>query len=317
MRDATPRADGATTESEGDPSSGNAAVLAEPSTHSQPGASVAVGTSADSAQAPESPRPGNEEHPSAPLPAEGDGSEAAPPRSRFGFGRVLKSAVRALTGEREPATAVDLSPKPEREPDGESAPVPQANEFSEPESPPAQAPPQRPVGLSGHTSTVAIPEVLGFIAQLRKSGTLWIWNDREQFRIQLVDGNVVFARDESTQRGWLLGEVLVSQGAIDSTTFAEFLKQPREPGPLGDALLKAGLVDAAALRGAVQFQAQKVFNRAYGLGDAYFSFDGNPDMGVIPAFQISVTQMLFESARARDESEQRLSSVFDDPFGEV
>ena len=37
-----------------------------------------------------------------------------------------------------------------------------------------------------------MPEVLGFLAQLRKSGTLWIWNDLEHFRVQLREGSVTF-----------------------------------------------------------------------------------------------------------------------------
>ena len=185
----------------------------------------------------------------------------------------------------------------------------------EPETEPEEAPEARPAGLSGHTSAVAIPEVLGFLAQLRKSGTLWIWNHKEQFRIQLIDGNVSFARDETPQRGWLLGEVLISQGAIDAARFEAFMKQPREPGPLGDALIRAGLIDKKALTGAIQFQAQRVFNRAYGLEDAYFGFDATRCEDDVHGIKISVTTMLFESARTRDESEQRLSSVFDDPFG--
>lgn len=229
--------------------------------------------------------------------------------SIFGFRKALKSAVHVLTKERSFARDDSADSQAQVEPEASRPEVAQA----EPE--PEESSEPRPAGLSGHTSAVAIPEVLGFLAQLRKSGTLWIWDHKEQFRIQLVDGHVIFARDETPQRGWLLGEVLISQGAIDAARFDAFMKLPREPGPLGDALIKAGLIDKKALAGAIQFQAQRVFNRAYGLEDAYFGFDANRGDDDAHGIKISVTSMLFESARTRDESEQRLSSVFDDPFG--
>ena len=229
-------------------------------------------------------------------------------RGIFGLGRAFKSAVRALKRDK---------PEETRAPEPEYAAVPEeptsAAEVEWVDEPPDDSY-ERPAGLSGHTSTVAMPEVLGFLAQLRKSGTLWIWNDREQFRVQLVDGNVTYARSESPRQGSLLGEILVSQGAMEAERFEKFLQQPRTPGPLGDALLKAGLVTPQALSSAIQYQAQRVFNRAYGLEDAYFRFDAGEELDTSTGIQLSVTHMLFESARSRDESEQRLESVLGDPF---
>ncbi len=303
MRDTSPPGNGTNTESNGDPSKGSAGVPADSSTvHKQVGTPAAPKPYCLLGEAPTPPTSSGV--------STGDSASAdavpgyAPETSSiFGFRKALKSAVHVLTKER--SFARDDTTRSESEV--------QANPVQEPE--PEESSEARPAGLSGHTSAVAIPEVLGFLAQLRKSGTLWIWNHREQFRIQLVDGNVIFARDETPQRGWLLGEVLISQGAIDAARFEAFMKLPRDPGPLGDALIKAGLIDKQALAGAIQFQAQRVFNRAYGLEDAYFGFDATRGDDDAHGIKISVTSMLFESARTRDESEQRLSSVFDDPFG--
>lgn len=309
MRDATPTGDGASTEPKSDPSAGSAAVLAASSSNTKTDLSAAKAEAfrllSDTPEAQAAHAGATDE----PASTDAGASDGATQGSIFGFRNAFKSAVRVLTKERS-FTRDDSGFTPTQS-QPEPSPATQPAAEAEPEAEMER----RPAGLSGHTSAVAIPEVLGFLAQLRKSGTLWIWNEREQFRIQLVGGNVTFARDETPQRGWLLGEVLVSQGAIDAARFDEFMKQPREPGPLGDALLRAGLVDQQALSGAVQFQAQRVFNRAYGLENAHFLFDVNQGNDAKPSIQISVTHMLFESARARDESEQRLSSVFDDPFG--
>ena len=236
--------------------------------------------------------------------------EAAEQRGIFGFGRALKSAVRAFKGDKPVEGLLESDVNYPEAAEQAYAEV-QAEPEPEQQLEPAQ---EQPAGLSGHTSTVAMPEVLGFLAQLRKSGTLWIWNDREQFRVQLVDGNVTFARSESPRQGSLLGEILVSQGAMDALRFEQFLKQARPAGPLGDALLRAGLVTQAQLSSAVQYQAQRVFNRAYGLEDAYFRFDSGHELEMQSGIKLSVTHMLFESARSRDESEQRLESVLGDPF---
>jgi hypothetical protein len=224
-------------------------------------------------------------------------SDAATAQRRFfDFRGALRATMNALTKE------LSLRPSPAPECEG-----------SHVGAEPCEATPEelstrrRPVGLSGHTSTVAIPEVLGFLAQCHKSGTLWIWNEHDDYRVQLVGGNVTFARSEAPRQGSLLGEILIAQGAVDATRFMEFMAQEREPGPLGDALIAAGLVTKEALRAAVQHQAQCVFDRAFGMEDAYFRFDADEGVDTSEGIRISVTKMLLETARERDESERRLA----------
>lgn len=231
------------------------------------------------------------------------GEVAAAQRRFFGLRRAMETAMRVLTKERS-FLPVEVTPGVA------STSIEEQYDEALPEEQPAT---MRPTGLSGHTSTVAMPEVLGFLAQLRKTGTLWIWNRYDHYRVQLVDGNVTFARSEARRQGSLLGEILVSQGAVDAARFEEFMAQERGPGPMGDALIAAGLVTREALTAAVQHQAQCVFDRAFGLEDAYFRFDGNPGTDTPESIRISVTQMLFESARERDESEHRGANVAGDP----
>jgi hypothetical protein len=293
MSDANPTGGAASSEPNGDPSAESAAMATSSSSNAD--APIEGSKPFDLMSAPTPPA----------VPADGEESanESAPLRSSFDLRKALKSAVAVLTKER--SFVRDPRPAPEA-PSAVPTQAPAEPQIDYEDEAPSQT---RPAGLSGHTSAVAIPEVLGFLAQLRKSGTLWIWNDLEQFRIKLLDGNVTFACDESPQRGWLLGEVLISQGALDTKQFEEFLKKPREGGPLGDALVKAGLVDRGALSNAVRFQAQRVFNRAYGLQDAFFCLDADAPRELSPGIRISVTQMLFESARERDESAQRQANA--------
>lgn len=171
--------------------------------------------------------------------------------------------------------------------------------------------------LCGHSSVLAVPEVLGLLANLHKSGMFTVWNDHDAFRIRLLRGTVVSAQATSTEHRLLLGRILVDHGALTEEALNAFVE--RMPAPkrrLGDALVEAGLIERATLESAIQFQAQRVFHSAYDLRDAWYRFDVERDE---PAHErgLSVTHLLLESARMRDETEQRLADVLGDPFDEL
>ncbi|MCE9595602.1 MAG: DUF4388 domain-containing protein [Planctomycetes bacterium] len=168
--------------------------------------------------------------------------------------------------------------------------------------------------LCGHSSVLAVPEVLGLLANLHKSGHFSVWNDVDAYRIHLVDGNVVSAQVLTSHHTLMLGRILVDHGALTEVALTQFLEaHPLERRRLGAALVEAGLVDENAIASAVAYQAQRVFHAAYDLRDAWYRFDVDRsekrhERG------LSVTHLLLESARMRDETEQRLSDVFNDPF---
>lgn len=183
--------------------------------------------------------------------------------------------------------------------------------------PPAAAtkpvPPE--IGVVGHSRAIAVPDMLGVLSSLQKSGTFWVWNERECYRVRLSGGKVVAAQSETQAPGLLLGQILVLQNAIEEDQLARFLEmRTDEKAPIGEALKKAGLVGDAEIREAILYQAQRIFNRAYNIKDAWFRFDPNVSEDMSPRFGMSVTQLLLESARTRDETEERLEGVLGDPF---
>ncbi|MCK6447761.1 MAG: DUF4388 domain-containing protein [Planctomycetes bacterium] len=165
----------------------------------------------------------------------------------------------------------------------------------------------------GHSSVLAVPEVLGLLATLHKSGSFSVWNGHDAFRIRLVRGTVVSAQATASAHQLLLGTILVDHGAIAAQTLAEFMAHLAPERRLGDALVEAGLIERTTLESAVQYQAQRVFHAAYGLRDAWYRFDIDVDDSVHER-GMSVTHLLLESARMRDETEQRLDDVLGDPF---
>lgn len=158
-------------------------------------------------------------------------------------------------------------------------------------------------GLRGHTQSITIPELLGFIASLRKSGTLVVHGSDENFLIELKDGAVVYAQGDNAPAGLLLGEILVAQGALDSERLLEYLDgHPERMGVLGNSLLEAGLITEESLRIALSFQVQHLFHRLFVQEDAWFQFEEGVHRIDSEDIRLNVQKLLLESARIRDEA---------------
>jgi hypothetical protein len=156
--------------------------------------------------------------------------------------------------------------------------------------------------LRGHTQSIQIPELLGFIAGLRKSGTLVIQGDRESFLIELHDGAVVYAEGDNPPPDLLLGAILVSQGALTRDALEAFLAG-RGAGDniLGADLLERNLITAEALRIALVFQIQHLFHRMCSETDAHYQFEENVRRITSDDVRLNVQMLLLETARHHDE----------------
>jgi hypothetical protein len=157
-------------------------------------------------------------------------------------------------------------------------------------------------GLRGHTQAITIPEILGFIASLRKSGVLRVRTRDEAFLIQLEQGSVVYAQGDNPPHGQLLGEILVAQGALKQPDLDRVLQSGASaPGKFGQALIEQGLVSKEALCIALGFQVQYLFHRIFDEQDALFQFDEGMQLMAPEDIRLNVTSLLLESARSTDE----------------
>ncbi len=157
-------------------------------------------------------------------------------------------------------------------------------------------------GLQGHTCTVSIPEILGFIAHLRKTGILTVHTSEEVFFIQLEEGSVVYAQGDNSPKSLLLGEILVSQGALERDTLDDLLQDEGHNSlVLGRTLLEKELVSEQALRIALSYQIQHVIHRVYATRDADFWFVDSAHVLEGEDLRLNVISLLLESARSLDE----------------
>ena len=195
----------------------------------------------------------------------------------------LHAAMRAMAGQVE---MVDLG---DELPEGSDRSGPAGPSFGD--------------AIRGHTKSIGIGEILGFIASLRKTGTLVVRGRNENFLVELKEGSVVYAQGDNPPPGLLLGEILTSQGAIDPEELKTFLAaNPSRGNMLGSALLSEGLIQAQALRIALSFQIQHLFHRLFEDDDAYYQFEENATRISDEDVRLNVQQLLLESARQQDEA---------------
>lgn len=160
-------------------------------------------------------------------------------------------------------------------------------------------------GLRGHSQAVTVPEILGFVASIRKSGVLRINSPDEAFLIHLRDGQVVYAQGDNPPKGQLLGEILVAQGATTQEEIERVVERdPVTKDVLGRAMLKLGLVTKEALCIALAFQVQCLFHRLFQVEGAVFQFDEGTPPVQADDIRLNVTSLLLESARSTDEGER-------------
>jgi hypothetical protein len=160
-------------------------------------------------------------------------------------------------------------------------------------------------GLRGHSQAVTVPEILGFVASIRKSGVLRINSDTEAFLIHLRDGTVIYAQGDHPPKGQLLGEILVAQGATTQEQIDQIVERdPVTNDVLGKMMLKQGIVTREALCIALAYQVQCLFHRLFRIEGAVFQFDEGAPPAAADDIRLNVTSLLLESARSNDEDER-------------
>lgn len=157
--------------------------------------------------------------------------------------------------------------------------------------------------LSGHSRTVAIPDLLSFLKMQRKTGMLRVVLPAEVITIQFDGGDLASAVSSNSPPGCLLGEILVEQGAIHHKQLEAFLAHySASDGRLGSALEVVELVTESQLRGALTTQIQRLFHRLLAAGEALFEFRDGQTEETHPETRLDVIRLLLESARWADEA---------------
>jgi len=160
------------------------------------------------------------------------------------------------------------------------------------------------MSITGNLKTMELAELLQWLSQGRKSGTLYINNGKVEKRIFFEQGTIVSSAASDPKE--YLGHFLVSHGFIDELTLAKAMEMQEENKMLlGKILLTIGAISETDLDRMLRLKAEESIYEIFTWTEGEFRFtDGDlPDYHMWP-LSLSVTAVVLEGHQRVDEWKQ-------------
>jgi hypothetical protein len=166
--------------------------------------------------------------------------------------------------------------------------------------------------VQGNLVTMSLTEILQWLGNAGKTGTLSIERNKVVKRILVREGRVIACASQEPSD--MLGHFLVSRGKISEETLRHALaQQETQKVHLGTILVASGALTEPELRVLLEVKAQESIFGLFDWDDAEFRFtDGETDDPNIFAVNMRVEDILLRGAQRWDEM-QRFRTVFNDP----
>jgi hypothetical protein len=166
--------------------------------------------------------------------------------------------------------------------------------------------------VQGNLATMSLTEVLQWLGNAGKTGTLSIERNKVVKRILVREGRVIACASQEPSD--MLGHFLVSRGKISEETLRTALaRQSVEKEHLGRILVGSGALTEDDLRHHLEDKAQETIFGLFEWDDAAFRYaDGEIADPNIYAVNMRVEDILLRGAQRWDEM-QRIRTVFNDP----
>jgi hypothetical protein len=166
--------------------------------------------------------------------------------------------------------------------------------------------------VQGNLATMSLTEVLQWLGNAGKTGTLSIERNKVVKRILVREGRVIACASQEPSD--MLGHFLVSRGKISEETLrAALARQSVEKEHLGRILVASGALTEDDLRHHLEDKAQETIFGLFDWDDAEFRYaDGEIADPNIYAVNMRVEDILLRGAQRWDEM-QRIRTVFNDP----
>ncbi|MEM7205306.1 MAG: DUF4388 domain-containing protein [Planctomycetota bacterium] len=169
----------------------------------------------------------------------------------------------------------------------------------------------RPLVLQGTNNSLSLTSVFSFLGAGRKSGTLHVGTYNERIVFDFADGEVVCARSDAPPPDQRLGAILVARGDISPQTLELALAEHSGLEQLGARLQRQEILSASQLMAALQLQAQECFYRAFTAEQISYGFFEGELTTSDQLMRMRVPELLLQSARARDELDEREAQAND------
>lgn len=160
------------------------------------------------------------------------------------------------------------------------------------------------MAITGNLKTMELAELLQWLSQGRKTGTLYLDNGKVEKRIFFEDGAIVSSAASDPKE--YLGHFLVSHGYIDELTLAKAVEMQEDNRMLlGKILLTIGAISEDDLNQMLRLKAEESIFELFTWEEADFRFaDADlPEYQMVP-INLSVTGLVLEGHRRLDEWKQ-------------
>jgi hypothetical protein len=157
------------------------------------------------------------------------------------------------------------------------------------------------MGIVGNLRTMQLEELLQWLSQSKKSGTLEIKTGKVEKRIYFKDGRILSS--SSTKPEEYLGHFLVSHGLINEIELSKAIElQEKTRTLLGKILVTTGALRENDLHRMLRFKAEESIYDIFSWREADFRFidDELPESAMVP-MSLDVTAIVMEGVQRVDE----------------
>jgi hypothetical protein len=170
------------------------------------------------------------------------------------------------------------------------------------------------MGIVGNLRTMQLEELLQWLSQSKKSGTLEIQGDKVEKKVFFKDGRILASA--STRPEEHLGHFLVSHGLIDEAALAKAIELQEMTGMLlGKILVTKGALEEDALHRMLRLKTEESIYDVFSWTEGEFRFldEALPESAMVP-MALDVTGIVMEGVQRVDEW-RRIREVL--PNGDV
>lgn len=157
-------------------------------------------------------------------------------------------------------------------------------------------------GMRGTTDVVGVPDLVSLLSSLHKTGTLALHAGEAMFVFEFQEGRIVHAITNQQGPDLRLGTILVAQNKLTEAQLQECLDASAEAkAMLGTHLVQSATVSEVDLRSALDTQVRRIFDLAFSLPFARFTFVDGSISNIAQRTAVNTTQLLLEAARQQDQ----------------
>jgi hypothetical protein len=158
-----------------------------------------------------------------------------------------------------------------------------------------------PAGIRGTTDVMSVPDLVSTLSNFGKTGTLALRTDSSMFVFEFQEGRIVHAATNAPSPDMRLGTILVAQNKLTEAQLQASLTESETANQmLGNHLVRSSTVTESDLRKALDVQVHRIFELAFGLRDARFTFVDGSVSDIAQRTAVNTTELLLETARQID-----------------